>query len=183
MNRKLMLCCFGCLTGAAVFLTCVSSRGLAPPLIPVNSTDYPAWRDAIHLKVFTNADSQLMEFSVLLEKPKEENTFWNLHLEVHQETNTVVSSDLGYSILAPLISAQLSDPQLANKTVQRFSFSLDPSLVTNSVIIFRELYHNPSKNPLGPYDAINPRIVRVADLCRPSEPPKSSPAQGAHQLK
>jgi len=152
-------------------------------VISVSSSDYPAWRDAVHLKVVTNADHRLIEFSVLLEKPKEENTFWNLHLEVHQETNTVVSSDLGYSILAPLISAQLSDPQLANKTIQRFSFSLDLSLVTNSVIIFRELYHNPSKNPLGPYDAISPRIVRVADMCRPSEPPKPLAAQGAPQQK
>jgi len=178
-----MLCCFGCITGAAVFLTCVSSRGLAPPLIQVTSSDYPAWRDAIHLKVFTNSDNQRIEFSVLLEKPKEENTFWNLHLEVHQGTNTVVSSDLGYFILAPLETARLSDPQLANKTVQQFSFSLDPYLITNSVIIFRKLYHNPSKNPLGPSDAIYPHIVRVADMCSASGSPKSSPAQGANQRK
>jgi len=170
-----MRCCFRGLPAIFALLTCLTSRGLEPPVITVTSADYPAWRDAIHLKVVTNSYSaSLVEFSVLLEKPKGQNAFWDLRLDVHQGTNTIMSSALRSDILEPSVSIRLSDPQLANKTVQRFEFSIDRSLMENSTIIFYEL-DQAYKDSIGSYSMISPRIVRVSDMCPHVQPPDQRP--------
>jgi hypothetical protein len=161
------------MTGVFIFLTCMSSRGLAPPWIPVNSADYPAWRDSIHMKVGADTNSPLVMFWILLEKPKQQDFFWHLILEVHQGTNTIVRSPLRYDILDPAISARLSDPHLTNKTVQRFEFSIDRSLLNNSSIVFQELDET-HKDLMGHFLVSSPWIVHVSDMCPHAE---SAPAK------
>jgi hypothetical protein len=137
-----------------------------PPTTYVSSDAYPAWYKSVNLAVFAHTNGQLVEFSLLMEKPAG-NTYWRLVLETYQGTNKVARSSLGYDLLGPPLTSRMSNTNLAKKTLQTFSFSLSREMITNSMIYFVQFEdHDPGRPDLQDPWA---QAVRLLDLYSSAE--------------
>jgi hypothetical protein len=163
---------------AAVLAFASSALAYMPPTIYVDSAAYPAWRKSVNLAVFAHTNGQLVEFSLLMEKPAR-NIYWRLVLETYQGTNLVARSDLGYDILGPPLTTRMGNTNLAKKTLQTFSFSLSREMITNSMIYFvQDEDHDPG---LPDFQASGADAVRLLDLYSSAENDQAPVRQRAYE--
>jgi hypothetical protein len=133
------------------------------PSIPFTSSEFLAWRNSVRLTIYADQSGPLVEFTGLISKPAAKDIYWAMHLEAYNGTNLISKSDLGYTILDPAYSSQLQDTNLTNKTIQRFVFSMSPSLITNSIITFSQCTTSFSGDVFF-RAAFTRNVVRLSDL-------------------
>src|SRR4051812_15863707 len=80
----------------------LSGFAFEPPLEHLTAATFPAWRDSAHLLVVTNHyTSNDIELTLLFEKPKSQDVYWNVRLNLCEGTNMMAQLTVGDELIGP----------------------------------------------------------------------------------